>query len=200
MQRGQEGKSSPSKESASKTSGPVGAGIGVTGSEEDLSTPGNLEKIRSILFGSQMREYDARFARVEERMAHEVNELRSELHKRLDALEALLHKEMDAVNERARQEQGSHGEELTQLAAVLDALAKATEKRTQKLEDQQAKSVRELRQQLFDQTNSFDTQLRTNHAELMRLLERELQGLRTGKADRLALANMFADLAGRLGG
>ena len=33
--------------------------------------PGNVDKIRDILFGSQMRDYDSRFSRFEERLLKE---------------------------------------------------------------------------------------------------------------------------------
>ncbi len=38
----------------------------------------NVDKIRDILFGNQMRDYDAKFARLEERLQAEAAELRVE--------------------------------------------------------------------------------------------------------------------------
>ena len=42
------------------------------------SEAGNVDKIREILFGGQMRAYDRRFTRLEERLAKESADLREE--------------------------------------------------------------------------------------------------------------------------
>ena len=36
---------------------------------------GNVDKIRDILFGSQMRDYETRFARLEETLAKEISDM-----------------------------------------------------------------------------------------------------------------------------
>ena len=53
---------------------------------------GNLEKVRDILFGHQMREVDRRFVRLEERIIKETRDLRDDMKRRLDALEAYTNK------------------------------------------------------------------------------------------------------------
>ena len=47
----------------------------------------NVDKIRDILFGSQMREYEKRFTRLEEQVAKSLDGIREDMKKRLDALE-----------------------------------------------------------------------------------------------------------------
>ena len=48
------------------------------GGAENADRPGNVDKIRDILFGSQMRDYDKKFARIEERLLKETADLREE--------------------------------------------------------------------------------------------------------------------------
>ena len=67
--------------------------------------PESLDKVRDILFGGQMRDYDRRFATLEERLIRETNELREDVKKRLAALEQLLAREVDALNDRVKAEQ-----------------------------------------------------------------------------------------------
>ena len=55
----------------------------------------NVDKIRDILFGSQMRDYEKRFSRLEERLTKAQDTLREDLKKRFDAL-------LDALIEGAR--------------------------------------------------------------------------------------------------
>jgi hypothetical protein len=53
----------------------------------------NLEKVRDLLFGVQMRDYDRKFTTLEERIVRETSELREDVKKRLTAIEQLLARE-----------------------------------------------------------------------------------------------------------
>src|SRR5262245_13792193 len=69
-------------------------------------TPGvaNLDKVRDILFGAQMRDYDRRFTRLEERMLKEVSDARDDTRRRFDQLENFIRQEIAALGERLRAE------------------------------------------------------------------------------------------------
>ena len=60
----------------------------------DIREGANVDKIRDILFGSQMRDYDKRFVRLEERLAKAADALRDDLKKRFDSLEAFVQQEV----------------------------------------------------------------------------------------------------------
>ena len=63
-----------------------------------------MDKIRDILFGSQMRDYDKRFTRLEERLSQDAITLREELKKRLDTLEAFVRQEGESLSQRLKNE------------------------------------------------------------------------------------------------
>jgi hypothetical protein len=52
-----------------------------------LEETGKVDRIRDILFGSQMRDYDGRFQRLDERLTREAADARGDVQKRLEALE-----------------------------------------------------------------------------------------------------------------
>ena len=54
---------------------------------------GNIDKVRDILFGGQMRDYDRRFQKLEERLLQETSELKDDVRKRLAALEQFMKQE-----------------------------------------------------------------------------------------------------------
>ncbi len=56
-------------------------------SAADLAGGGNLDKVRDILFGGQMRDYEKRFNRLEDRLVKECSSIRDDIKKRLDSLE-----------------------------------------------------------------------------------------------------------------
>ena len=54
------------------------------GGSPDEGGVGNIDKVRDILFGGQMRDYERRFAKLEERLARDTAELKDEVKKRSD--------------------------------------------------------------------------------------------------------------------
>lgn len=164
----------------------------------DASSHNNIEKIRTILFGHQMRDYEARFAGLEEQMAKDAAELRADCRRRLDAIESFVRQEIDAINDRLSREHGTREQAQSTLQLGLEELNKALDKRTHALEEQLGKAGRELRQQTLTQGKQLRDELQASVGELSALIERELRLLRGSKTDRAALATMLAEVATRL--
>src|SRR2546421_572022 len=76
------------------------------GANSRIDEASKVERIREILFGSQMRDYDERFQRLEEHLAREASEVGAETQKRLDALERFIKGEVDSIKSRAAIEHG----------------------------------------------------------------------------------------------
>src|SRR6202161_713816 len=68
----------------------------------DVREGANVDKIRDILFGSQMRDYDKRFVRLEERLAKAADALRDDLKKRFDSLESFVQQEVESLHQRLK--------------------------------------------------------------------------------------------------
>jgi hypothetical protein len=166
--------------------------------EPGVADAGNLEKIRDILFGAQMQDYHRRFLRLEERLLKEASELRDEFRRRHDTLEAYMRKEMEALHERLRGEQNERGDATGRLVRELKETRETLEKKTAQVAEQMASGQRQLHQQLLDQSKSLADDLRLKSVEVLSLLERQMQEMRTAKTDRSALAAMFTEMAMRL--
>src|ERR1051325_172733 len=166
--------------------------------EADLSGAGNIDKIRDILFGVQMRDYEKRFTRLEERLIKESNSLRDDTKKRFEALEIYLKHELEALTERLTAEQNARNENAENLAQGIKETARAFEKRAAQMDEQATRSQRELRQQILDQSKSLNDEIRQKYEELTGLLQREAEELRADKTDRSALAALFTEVAMRL--
>jgi DNA anti-recombination protein RmuC len=166
--------------------------------EIEQASGASLEKVRDILFGVQMREYDKRFARLEERLARESAEMKDDVKKRLGALEGYIKKEVESLEDRLKAEQDSRAEQLKEVAREIKDNAKASEKKTASLDDQLARSQKDLRQQLLDLNKRLTDEIQQKTEEVLATLAREAQELRTEKADRAALASLFTEVAMRL--
>jgi seryl-tRNA synthetase len=155
---------------------------------------GNVDKIRDILFGGQMRDYDKRFARLEERLLKESVELRENTKRTVGALESFVKKEFEALASRLDAErQGRDG-----VARELHDTARTIEKKLEEFDNQTAQAQRDLRQQLLDQSKSLNEEIERKHSEISTMLQREVADLNHEKTDRASLSALFTELALRL--
>ena len=70
----------------------------------------SVDKIRDILFGSQIKNCDTRFDRLEGALARETSEIKDTLHRRLESLEAFFKKETEALTARLKTEREERNE------------------------------------------------------------------------------------------
>lgn len=160
----------------------------------------NVDKIRDILFGTQMRDYERRFLRLEERLLKECADLRSDTHKRLDATDAYIKHEIESLAERLNRERTERIENVEDFLGKLTELTKDFERKVRQIEDQNSKSQRDFRQQLLEQGKLLSDEIRTKFEEISSLCELRLQELRADKVDRSALASLLNETALRLTG
>jgi paraquat-inducible protein B len=159
---------------------------------------GNVDKIREILFGGQMRAYDRRFSRLEERLTKESADLREENRKLFNALETFVKSEFEALSNRLQSEQRTRDEAIQNGSRELHDTAKTLEAKLGQLDSQTINAHRELRQQLLDQSKSLSEEIRRKYEEVSALLDRELAMLDNDKTSRGSLSALFSEVALRL--
>ena len=155
----------------------------------DQSNSNNLEKIRDILVGSQMREVEKRFARLEERLTKLSSDLRDDLNKSLASLETFVKKEIESLNDRFLTESNERGGAMKTLSLELKALNEFSWQKLNQLDEHR---------QLLDQSKAFSEEIRQKHHELTEVVERAVQDLHANKTDRSSLAALFNEFANRL--
>jgi len=165
----------------------------------DLVSGGNLDKIRDILFGAQMRDMDKHFARLEERLQKDLTDLKEEARGRFASLEEFLKKETESLTDQLKAEQNARHEAVQGLTQELKDTVKAFEQRTQQAEEHIVKTQRELRQHILDQSRTLRDEFWDRYRELSEATDRGLQELRAEKIDRATLAVLLTELAMRLG-
>jgi hypothetical protein len=84
------------------------------------------------------------------------------------------------------------------LSRQIDETARAFEKKTGQIDDQLARGMRELRQQIHGQHQQLSDDLKRQADEILERLARESQELRTDKTDRASLAALLTEMAMRL--
>ena len=168
--------------------------------EEKRPGTEGVDRIREILFGAQMREQQQQVGRLEQRIAQELAEIRDEFRRRLDALENHVKEEIGALAERLAAERGERCERDDALARDIAEVAGSFSRRLHQLEEQMAKSNREMRQQLHDEAASLTAETRRRSEESRSLLETQYSRLRNDMIARAALGDLLAEVALRLKG
>jgi len=159
---------------------------------------GNIDKVRDILFGGQMRDYERRFIKLEERLLQETSELKDEVRKRLAALEQFMKQEAASLADRIKTEHEERTDATKDLAREQRESAKAFEKKAGALDDSIGKAQRELRQQLLELQQRMSDEVRQKIDDVLARLTQEANELRNDKTDRAALASLLTEMALRL--
>lgn len=159
---------------------------------------GNIDKIRDILFGANMRDYEHRFSRLEEALRKESADLRENTRRHLEALEAFVHKEIASLQSRITAERDERSESHARLSSELSASSAAILKKIGEFESQEASAKSDIRNNLLQQSKDLNDAIRQKADELNSLLERRFAELHHSKTDRAGLASLFSEVALRL--
>ncbi len=163
-----------------------------------IEESGKVDRIRDILFGTQMRDYDGRFQKLDERLSREATEARNDVQKRLDGLESFLKSEVESLRTSLRSEQSERGNAVEKLVRDLAETARAFELKLNNLDERAGRDVHQLRQQLLEQAAALRGELKEKHEHMQAGLSREAEQIRSAMTGRESLAEMFSEVALRL--
>ena len=151
----------------------------------------NVDKIRDIIFGGEMRKYDNRFVSIEDRLSKETLHLRQDMEQRMNSLETLVQREFTVLADKLRLEKKERNDSFL---SIESALKKANDLLNQRLGDLENKSLDEIRK-LGNQEHEDIKALRNNLHQLREetnaQLEKELEILRKTKVDKASVAALF---------
>ena len=158
-------------------------------------TPENLDKVRDILFGGQMRAVDQRLAALEGRFQRDLKGLRTDTGKQLSDLEAFFKKEIESLTEKLQTERGKRTDDLKALGTEVKDGFKNLEKRLGKLDDATSKADADLRTAILEHTKAVTAQLKKVSDDFSAELQEAVTELRGEKLDTATLVQLFSDMA-----
>lgn len=156
----------------------------------------NISKIRDILFGNNMNEYEKRFEKLEEKVAQSVAENKADTDKKMASLEAFFKNEIKSLNNKLVEEEEAREKSDRRLLTEMDAI----EDSLKKFKQSTSESFSDSNQQLLDLSNRISDQLTDLNTTLLSRLESNSSELQSSKVDRSALAMMLTDLAYNIAG
>jgi len=157
-----------------------------------------IDKVRDILFGTQLRQYEQRFKHLEDLVQKEIANLRSETTKSAATLETYVKKEQEALSEQVKNEQTSRTESVEELSDKLDRAIKSLEKKMGQLSEKVIAGQRDLQEQILQQSKSLMEEIRSQSSQVSSALDQSVNELRTEKMDQLSFANLLMEVAMRL--
>ncbi len=158
----------------------------------------NIEKIREILFGAQLRRFEERFTALKERLTGEVADLRRDTGRRLSAVEDQVQTEMAALATRLREEQEEQSAALRRISREVQDNDGRYRKKLQQLADGMTKGHRDVRRQLTEETERIADEARQKHEETLSVLDDAIRKLNAEAIDRPTLSRLFQEMALRL--
>lgn len=150
----------------------------------------NLDMIRSILFGEQIRELDRKHASLERFVRVSINTLAEDTQRKLDDLQHSLSLSSDLLREETkarRDETYAARQRLEQNERLFDELSKRT-----------AAAQTELQERISHEVSQLDQQMEAWRKDLMLQLQETAEQLRHEKADRKAVAGILNGMAKQL--
>lgn len=118
--------------------------------EPNPEVEGNVDKIRQILFGGQMRDYEERFDAMEKRLTQAVNRASGEFERRMDRLDTYVRREMEKIGEQITAERKDRSADDKKAVVELKSLIDHVETWFAEVDEQITGEVNGLRQAILD--------------------------------------------------
>jgi len=155
-----------------------------------VSAPSNsMEQVRELLLGTQMKDVENRFQRLEERFQHDLFDLRDSVKNRIESLESFMKSESASFLHRLREEQEERCAALkNEQRDRLDALKTEKNERLEALKNEQRERGEGLAQAMRD-LNALEQEQERKLKALSGTLdatERELRQLLQAESARLS--------------
>jgi hypothetical protein len=168
--------------------------------EEIRERLGNIDQIRDIIFGSQIRELDTRFNKIES----DLSNLQQDMQHRLDQVKTVLITEMRASNESLEKKLKSLAltsqEEGADVRQQIDRLNRKFSANVEALDESIDKQTTSLRDDLSQTRDKLQEEVRVLKSQVFDELERRFSLLREVKVSRDDMAELLFELGMRLKG
>lgn len=168
--------------------------------EEMRERLGNIDQIRDIIFGPQLREYDNRFDKIES----DISLLQQEMRDRIDQVKTVVSTELrsafDSLEKKLRSISLSYQEEISDLRQQVDRVNKKFTNAVEGLDQNIDSQTTSLRKELTDSRTKLQEDVRTLRLQVFEELERRLSTMREVKVSKDDVAEILFELGMRLKG
>jgi chromosome segregation ATPase len=173
---------------------------GATGQQMGNSAlPGSevvgVDKIRELLFGNQMQDYDRRFSIIEERFLQRFREIEAEAARNLSSFETSTKKQLESLGAQLREEKDLRTDADKEMERIEREHNDAIEKRFRSTSEQLSRIERDQADRLTQELQSLREEIKRKNEEIQHTIEKMFAELSSVKTDRNLLAGLFVEVA-----
>jgi chromosome segregation ATPase len=154
-----------------------------------------VDKIRDLLFGNQMQDYDRRFAKLEERLHQRFKEIESDSARNLSSFESNSKKQVESLAGQLREEKDQRADADKEIERTLREQNQGVEKRLRALSDQLGQLERDSADRLTAEVQSLREDIKRRNDDIQHTIEKMFAELSNVKTDRNLLAGLFVEVA-----
>ena len=158
----------------------------------------NVDKIREIIFGVQMRDYEQRFEELESHIRQTHDDLSERLLQKIDGLENFIRQQFDDMTTRIEKERASRQAQNDDDQKYFRETESAIEGRFADFDQQLTTESSALRSSVEEQRAELVDLVKGTHEQLAKLIEGSSKELTNKKVARRELAELLAEVAKRL--
>ncbi|HEY9850862.1 MAG TPA: hypothetical protein V6D28_15450 [Leptolyngbyaceae cyanobacterium] len=168
--------------------------------EEMRERLGNIDQIRDIIFGPQLREYDNRFDKIES----DISLLQQEMRDRIDQVKTVLSTEIrsaaDSVEKKVKSLNVTTQEEIADLRQQLDRITKKFSNTIESLDEAIDNQTNSIRDELNQARTKLQDEVRVLRGQVFEELERRFSMMREDKLSKDDMAEFFFEIGMRMKG
>jgi len=154
-----------------------------------------VDKIRDLLFGSQMQDYDRRFSMLEERFSQRFREVESETARNLSSLELSAKQQLESLAAQLREEKDLRTDTDKEIERTQRDHYDTVEKRLRSTSEQLSRLERDQADRLAQEVQSLRDEIKRRSEDIQRTIEKMFSELSNVKTDRNLLAGLFLEIA-----
>lgn len=159
---------------------------------------GNVDQIREILFGGQMRDYDSRFDDLEKQLTQRLDRMSTEFEKRIERMNTYAKREIDKLSERIKTERKDRVADVKNGARDLKDVTNQVEGWFGEVEDRLDNESKDLRNAMHEQSDELAALIAETRDQLNAALVSETRSLADAKLAREDLAGLLSEVSLRL--
>ena len=157
-----------------------------------------VDKIRELIFGVQMQDYEKKFEFQEKEFLSELNKLRVDTKNWFDTLEKYIKDEVESLSGQITSEKNERTDANRESLKKLDETRASLQKTIDTFAEQTKINEKELRSQLLDQSKQLRTEMQQSSEKILEKLEQAVSALRDEKTDRKSLSMLLMEVALKL--
>lgn len=166
----------------------------------DADAERNVDQIRDILFGGQMRDYERRFQELGQRLEAEMGRLRETQDKRLAQMDKRIDEQFEKVGKQLRQEISDRNQAVDDLESRMQQAARTARTEINNALDGLGGELGAVDERLRDALAELGSVLDERASEAATSLSRASAELRAEKVGREDMSALLTELALRLKG